>query len=157
MNPKKIGISQPWSSRSMSCSLKEEIWMRSLIEGIFHNYNYLCSEIYVNCFPSRIELHFLLFIPGGNSLDEKEDLKSVKEHNWRLSKIVQLIKSILILKYNINVEMNIKRTPNVFKDGKILSSWLKSQIEKDPLKVLPTLRKTVKSRGKLRGRVRVGS
>jgi len=145
MNPKKIGISQPWCSRSMYSNLKEESWIRKFIEGVLLNYNYLCSEIYINSFPNLIELNFLLFIPGSSNEKPHEVVKS---HNKRLRKVVKLIKSILVLKYNTNVVINIKRLPHVFKDGKVLSSWLKNIIEKDPLRVLGTLRKAVNYRGK---------
>lgn len=147
MNSKKIGISQPWCSRSMYSNLKEESWIRKFIEGVFSNYNYLCSEIYINSFPNLIELNFLLFIPGSSNEKPREVVKS---HNKRLSKVLKLIKAVLVLKYNTNVVINIKRLPHVFVDGKVLSSWLKSIIEKDPLRVLGTLRKAVNYRGKKR-------
>jgi len=146
MNSKKIGISQPWSSRSMSSSLKEEIWIRKLVEGVFSNYNYASSEIYINFFPSCMELKFLLFIPGNQPVKDEEELIAQKEHTKRIKSIVKLVKSILVLKYNINVVVDIKRVATVFKDGKVLSAWLKNQIEKDPLRVLPTLRKTIEYR-----------
>jgi hypothetical protein len=147
MNAKKIGISQPWSSRSMSSSLKEEVWIRKLIEGIFLNYNYPPSEIYIHFFPNKIEIKFSLFIPGGIVSGERGG-DILEEHNWRLDKLLKLIKSIIVLKHNTNVLFNIKRIPHVFKNGKVLSVWLKNQIEKEPLRLLGTLRKVVKYRGK---------
>ena len=145
MNSKKLGISHPWYSRSISQSLSSELWIREFISGLFTNYNYLISELFVQVYPKKVSIKFLIFIRRKNP-------------DWLyclvyLPRLIRLIKSVLTLKYNKNVHISFKVVGSVFEDDKILSKLVGSKLTKNPFKFRFTLKKvfdTFKSKGNKR-------
>ena len=142
MNSKKLGISHPWYSRSISSSLSSELWIREFISGLFVNYNYLISELFVQVYPKKVSIKFLIFIRRKNP-------------NWLyclvyLPRLIRLIKSVLTLKYNKNVYISFKVVGSVFEDDKILSSLVGGKVGKNPFKFRFTLKRvfdTFKQKG----------
>jgi len=142
MNEKKLGISHPWYSRTMNSSVHSELWIREYIQGLLGNYNYLTSHVFVQVYPKKVSLKFLLFIGKRNP-------------QWLyclvyLPRLIQLIKSVITLKYNKNVHVSIKVVGSVFEDDKVLSTLITRKVTENPFQFRQTLKKifdTFKQKG----------
>jgi len=134
MNSKKIAISQPWISRSMDQNIHKDIWIRKYISGLFLKYNILTSEIYIHEYPNKISIIFLIFVPkfakrslSRNNRNDRLQAKQDMAPILRIKKLVKLTKSLLILKYNKNIHINLKIVPSIFHDAHICVKWLKEE------------------------------
>ena len=57
---KRLGISQSWYTRSMRES--DDQFIRKLVRGIFLEHDIFISEIYINRYPERISIKFLMHL-----------------------------------------------------------------------------------------------
>lgn len=99
-----------------------------IIKNTFLNYNIYISNIYGYEYPKCIIFKFDIWI-----------------HNKKCYKflhyIIKFLKSLLILKYNKNIEFNIKISKNLLNDDKLLTEYLKTEINsnKQLLRVIKNL------------------
>ena len=124
---KKIGISQPWFFNTFPYNptlLNQQIF----ITGFLNNYGILASDIYISEHRHLLTYHLTIFL-------------SHKKHYSAIKPILKVLKPLLILKYNKNVCFNIRRSPSLYYDDKLLGSWLKVNIQKDTMKVRPLIKK----------------
>jgi hypothetical protein len=133
MNSKKLGISHPWYCRSIGGSITEELWIRNFVDGLFVNYNYLLSNLFVQVYPKKLNIKLLIFIRRKNP-------------DWLyclvyLPRLIKLIKSVLTLKYNKNISISFKVVGSVFEDEKILSTLLSRKVSKNAFKFRFTLKR----------------
>ena len=67
-----------------------------------------------------------------------------------LPRLIQLIKSVITLKYNKNVHVSIKVVGSVFEDDKVLSTLITRKVTENPFQFRQTLKKifdTFKQKG----------
>ena len=133
MNEKKLGISHPWYSRTMNSNVHSELWIREYIEGLLLNYKFLTSEVFVQVYPKKVSLKFLVFVGKRNP-------------SWLyclvyLPRLIKLIKSVLTLGYNKNIHVSIKVVGSVFEDDKVLSGLIRDRIVSNPFQFRQVLKK----------------
>jgi hypothetical protein len=124
---KKIGISQPWFFNTFPYNptlLKQQIF----ITAFFNNFGILVSDIYISEYRHLLSYHLTIFL-------------SHTKHYSVIKPILNVLKSLLVIKYKKNISFNIKRSPSLYYDDKILGSWLKLNIQKDTMKVRPLIKK----------------
>lgn len=124
---KKIGISQPWFFNTFPYNptlLKQQ----TFITAFFNNFGILVSDIYISEYRHLLTYHFTIFLPH-------------KKHYSVIKPILKVLKPLLVIKYKKNICFNIKRSPSLYYDDKILGSWLKLNIQKDTMKVRPLIKK----------------
>jgi len=127
MTSKKIGISQPWFFNTFPYNptlLKQQIF----ITAFFNNFGILVSDIYISEYRHLVAYHLTIFL-------------SHKKHYSVIKPILNVLKPLLVIKYKKNICFNIKRSPSLYYDDKILGSWLKLNIQKDTMKVRPLIKK----------------
>ena len=86
----------------------DDQFIRKLVRGIFLEHDIFISEIYINRYPERISIKFLMHLTKkGHYCGLILELKS-------------LITSLLVLKYGKNVDINFKQCNHIFGNSKIL-------------------------------------
>ena len=115
---KRLGISQSWYTRSMKES--EDEFIRKLIRGVYLEHNIYISEVYINRYPERISIKFLMH------------LTKSKHYGSLILELKSFLTSLLVLKYGKNIDINFKQCNHLLGNSKILIDWLKTEIEKNP-------------------------
>lgn len=126
MVTKKIGLSYPWLSRTINNDYVTEEWIRNFSEGLFSNYNYILSDIFIHVYPKKVTIKFLIFIGKKN--------KNSRYCALYLERLIKFLKSVLLLKLNKNITISVRIVSDAFEDSKILSSLLKNKITSNPFK-----------------------
>lgn len=124
---KKIGISQPWFFNTFPYN-PTLLNQQNFITAFFNNFGILVSDIYISEYRHLLAYHLTLFLPH-------------KKHYSVIKPILNVLKPLLVIKYKKNICFNIKRSPSLYYDDKILGSWLKLNIQKDTMKVRPLIKK----------------
>lgn len=103
-----------------------------IIKNTFINYNIYVSNIFIYEYPKSIIIKYNIWIHNKNSYKI-------------LNHIINFLKSLLILKYNKNIEFNINISKDIFNDDKLLSNYLKYEMNsnKQLLKILKDIKKNV--------------
>lgn len=115
---KRLGISQIWYTRSM---LEwEDEFIRKILRGIYLEHDIFISEIYINRYPERISIKFLMHLTNKNHYSDL------------IIELRYLIQSLLTLKYGKNVDINFKQCNHLLGNSKILIDWLKTEVGKNP-------------------------
>lgn len=109
---KKLGISESWKYYSYKSNYNL-YWIDNIIKNTFLCYNIYISNIYIYEYPKLIIIKFNLFVFNKNQY---------KFINY----IISYLKSLLILKYNKNIELNIKFSKNIFNDDKLIGTYIKN-------------------------------
>lgn len=109
---KKLGISQNTYFYTYKINYNL-INICELINNIFLNYNIFVSNIYIYEYPKSIIIKFDIWIHN-------------KKCYMFLNHIINLLKSLLVLKYNKNIEFNIKISKDIFNDDMLLSNFIKT-------------------------------
>jgi hypothetical protein len=89
---KKLAISSSWFFQTYPYNPKL-IHIQKLIEGVFLRYGILVSSIYISEYPKTLIIHFKVFV--SHSCQYK-----------LFCNLIELLESLLTLKYNKNIEMN---------------------------------------------------
>ena len=103
-----------------------------LIKNTFLNYNIYVSNIYVYEYPKSIIIKYNIWIHNKNCY-------------IFLNNIINFLKSLLVLKYNKNIEFNIKISKDIFNDDKLITNYLHYEMNsnKQLLKILKDIKKNV--------------
>lgn len=103
-----------------------------LIKNTFLNYNIYVSNIYVYEYPKSIIIKYNIWIHNKNCY-------------IFLNNIINFLKSLLVLKYNKNIEFNIKMSKDIFNDDKLITNYLEYEMNsnKQLLKILKDIKKNV--------------
>lgn len=103
-----------------------------LIKNTFLNYNIYVSNIYVYEYPKSIIIKYNIWIHNKNCY-------------LFLNNIINFLKSLLVLKYNKNIEFNIKMSKDIFNDDKLITNYLHYEMNsnKQLLKILKDIKKNV--------------
>ena len=103
-----------------------------LIKNTFLNYNIYVSNIYVYEYPKSIIIKYNIWIHNKNCY-------------IFLNNIINFLKSLLVLKYNKNIEFNIKMSKDIFNDDKLITNYLHYEMNsnKQLLKILKDIKKNV--------------
>lgn len=103
-----------------------------LIKNTFLNYNIYVSNIYVYEYPKSIIIKYNIWIHNKNCY-------------IFLNNIINFLKSLLVLKYNKNIEFNIKISKDIFNDDKLITNYLQYEMSsnKQLLKILKDIKKNV--------------
>ena len=128
---KRLGISEGWYSRSGSYTdLESDKFIRKLVRNIYLKHGILTSEAYIHRYPERISIKFLMYIT---------DSSQYKIQNL----LISLIKSILVLKYNKNVNISYKQCSHLMFNSKILVDYLEKKLKGNPNKVRMVLKNVI--------------
>jgi len=125
---KRVGISQSWYSRSLGSEIHEDIFIRKCVRNIYLKHGILTSEPYINRYPERISIKFFMFCTDSSQYKIQWELYS-------------LLKSLLVLKYNKNIDISFKQSPHLLFNSKILTDFLKVKMEQNPLQSKMTLKR----------------
>jgi hypothetical protein len=109
-------------------SSHEDIFIRKLIRNIYLKHGILTSEPYINRYPERISIKFFMFCTDAS------------QYKIQLL-ILGLLKSILVLKYNKNIDISFKQSPHLLFNSKILTDFLKVKMEQNPSQSRMTLKR----------------
>ncbi len=137
MLSKKLGISYPWLSRSIEQDYFGEKWIRDFIRGLFENYNYVVSDVFIHIYPKKISLKFLVFISKNN--------KNSRYCVLYLERLVAMTKSVLSLRFNKNVSVSIRIINDAFEDSSVLSKLLEKKISSNPFRYRVVLKRLMDS------------
>lgn len=113
---KKIGIIENYKFYTYKNNYNL-ININNLIKNILLNYNIYVSNIYMYEYPKSIIIKFDIWIYNKNIYKI-------------LTNIINLLKSLLILKYNKNIELNIKISKDIFNDDLLISNYIKKNYDK---------------------------
>lgn len=113
---KKLGISQNWNYYTYKNNWNL-INIENIVKNTFLNYNIFVSNIYMYEYPKCIIIKFQLWIYNIN-------------HYKFLNNIINLLKSLLVLKYNKNIELHIKFSKDIYNDDKLIGTYIKKNTDK---------------------------
>ena len=113
---KKLGISQNWYYYTYKNNYNL-IEIEKIVKNTFLNYNIFISNIYMYEYPKLIILKFDLWIYNEN-------------HYKLLTNIINYLKSLLVLKYNKNIEFNINFSKDIFNDDQLIGTFVKKNWRK---------------------------
>lgn len=105
---KKRGITEVSLYRTYPYNLNL-INLTKYIENTLENYGILTSTIYINEYRKVFIIHCTVF------------LFDTRQYNV-LYKVIKYLKPLLILKFNKNIQFNIKLSESIYHDNKLLSS-----------------------------------
>lgn len=134
MTSKKIGISQPWifDTYPYNPALLNQ---QKDISSLLYDIGILPSQIYISQHTYLSTYHFSVF-------------NTKKSSQRTLALALKVLKPLLILKYNKNVAFNVKYPPSLYYDHNHIASWLKLNLQEDPMKSRP-LFKTLMNKQKI--------
>lgn len=112
----KIGISENYKFYTYKNNYNL-ININKIINNILINYNIYVSNIFIYEYPKSIIIKFDIWIYNKN-------LYKI------LNNILNLIKSLLILKYNKNIQFHIKISKDIFNDDLLIANYLKNNHDK---------------------------
>jgi hypothetical protein len=127
MTSKKIGISQPWifDTYPYNPALLNQ---QKDISSLFYDIGIIPSEIHISQHKYLSTYHLSVFITKKSSLNA-----------FLLA--LKVLKPLLVLKYNKNVTFNIKYPPSLYYDHNHIASWLKLNLQEEPIKIRPFFKK----------------
>lgn len=126
---KRLGISQGWYSRSGEYTdLESDKFIRKLVRNIYLKHGILTSEAYIHRYPERISIKFLMYMTDSSQYKIQ-------------SLLMKLIKSILVLKYNKNINIYYKQCPHLLFNSSILVDYLEQKLKGNSNKVRMILKK----------------
>lgn len=109
----------------------ELLHIEDMVKNILKSYNIVSSSVYIYEYPLAYILKLTIFINN-------------KIQYIILKKCIKLIKSILVLKYNKNIEIDIKVIKNMYEDLDILGEHIKQKTTKNPETMVRVMRKVLK-------------
>ena len=101
--------------------------IEDIIKNILKNYNIYSSTIIIYEYPKAIVVKFSIYI------GYKKQYKIIKS-------IIKYIKSLLVLRYNKNVQLNVNISRDMYKDNEILGEIIKDKINKNKNKIINILK-----------------
>jgi hypothetical protein len=113
---KKLNISENWKYYTYKNNYNLN-HIDNIIKNTFLNYNILISNIYIYEYPKCIIIKFQLWVYNEN-------------HYKFINNIISYLKSLLILKYNKNIELNIKFSKDIFNDDLLIGTFIKKNNDK---------------------------
>lgn len=135
---KKIYGQQSWSTitwNNQGGEIYHDIFVKKLINGIFHKWNYLTSDVQINKFATgQIEISLLFYPYEEKSIKNQRGASSNMgdDHRTLPLLIKKLIKSILTLKFGGNYTLKLIQAPNIFSNPKLVADYINRQLTKDP-------------------------
>jgi hypothetical protein len=113
---KKLGVGSSWNYYSYKKNLNL-IAIDNIVKNTFLNYNIFISSLYIYEYPKLVLIKFELFV-----YDEDD--------YTFLNSIINYLKSLLVLKYNKNVELDIKFSRDIFNDDCLIGTYIKKNKDK---------------------------
>lgn len=136
---KKIYGQKSWSTISWNKEggeIYHDIFVKKLINGIFHKWNYLTSEVQINKYATGQKEITLLYYPYEDTKPQKLQKgitrNIIKENKATPIIIKNIIKAILTLKFGGDYTLKIIQAPNMFGNTKIIADYINRQLTKDP-------------------------
>ena len=102
--------------------------IEKITRNILKKYKIYASGINIYEYPELYIMKFTIYI------GYKKQYKIIKI-------LIKYIRSLLILRYNKNIQMNIKFSDVIYRESEILEELLKRTISKNPRKVVRILKK----------------
>ena len=118
----KLNVSVPWLIRSNSHDVFKFLYLSNLTSQLFIKNKLFISDIYFHEFPLYSQLIIEIY---------PFNIKAYKN----ILLINSLIKSIISLITNKNVNLYFKLSPHLFNNASIFSKWLNKKIYYQPLKL----------------------
>ncbi len=127
MTSKKIAISQPWIFDTYPYN-PALVNQQKDISSLLYDIGILPSDIHISQHTYLSTYHFSVF-------------NTKKSSKKALALALKVLKPLLILKYKKNVTFNVKYPPSLYYDDKHIASWLKLNLQEDPMKMRPLFKK----------------